>query len=54
MVKSRVKKKGKKSEKSYWLEILIILLVFLLLVFLRARYTGETISPYDGFMAVWR
>jgi hypothetical protein len=44
----------KKKEKSYWLEIIVLVLIFLLIIYLKTRFSGDTISPYDGFMAVWR
>lgn len=49
-----MKKKLVKEKKSYWLELVVLIIVFLLIVYLKTRFEGDTISPYDGFMALWR
>lgn len=49
-----MKKRIIKKNKSYWLEIIMLILIFLLIIYLKSRFDGDMISPYDGFMAVWR
>ena len=40
-------------DRDAWFKIALFLVILAMIIVLKLRSTADTISPFDGFMALW-